>query len=110
MLAVALNEKEVITYFDKVIKNHILLRLTVACINSPNSTTVSGEESQIEDLKSLLDADQIFCRRLKVQVAYHSFQMHEIAAQYEAAIGPLEKMTDELEGYGTCIVSSVTGN
>ncbi|EHA22576.1 hypothetical protein ASPNIDRAFT_118617 [Aspergillus niger ATCC 1015] len=101
MLAVALNEKEVITYFDKVIKNHILLRLTVACINSPNSTTVSGEESQIEDLKSLLDADQIFCRRLKVQVAYHSFQMHEIAAQYEAAIGPLEKMTDELEGYDT---------
>ncbi|KAI2922579.1 hypothetical protein CBS147343_2171 [Aspergillus niger] len=101
MLAVALNEKEVITYFDKVIKNHILLRLTVACINSPNSTTVSGEESQIEDLKSLLNADQIFCRRLKVQVAYHSFQMHEIAAQYEAAIGPLEKMTDELEGYDT---------
>ncbi|RAK85777.1 hypothetical protein BO79DRAFT_231135 [Aspergillus costaricaensis CBS 115574] len=101
MLAVALSEKEVLAYFDKVTKNHVLLRLTVACINGPNSTTISGEESQIEDLKSLLDNDQIFCRRLKVKVAYHSFQMHEIAAQYEAAIGPLEKVADQFEGHET---------
>ncbi|GFN16497.1 type I Iterative Polyketide synthase (PKS) [Aspergillus tubingensis] len=110
MLAVALSADEVLAYLDRVTHNHVLLRLTVACINSPNSVTVSGEKSQIDDLKSLLEADQIFCRRLKVRVAYHSFQMHEIAGQYETSIGQMDEEPDEFHNHRPCMVSSVTGD
>ncbi|RDH32115.1 hypothetical protein BDQ94DRAFT_160155 [Aspergillus welwitschiae] len=110
MLAVALSQKEILTYLNRISQEHALLRLTVACINSPNSITVSGDESQIQDLKSRLEADQVFCRRLKVKVAYHSFQMHEIASHYESAIGEMDEESDVAHGHRSCMVSTVTGN
>ncbi|GKZ67455.1 hypothetical protein AnigIFM50267_001845 [Aspergillus niger] len=110
MLAVALSQKQILTYLNRISQEHALLRLMVACINSPNSITVSGDESQIQDLKSLLEADQVFCRRLKVKVAYHSFQMHEIASHYESAIGEMDEESDVAHGHRSCMVSTVTGN
>lgn len=107
MLAVALSTKDVEPYFEKVASECEILRLTVACINSPKSVTISGEEMQIDMLKSALSAENIFCRRLKVKVAYHSFQMHEIAAQYQSAIGELE--TGNEHKIPIEMVSSVTG-
>ncbi|RAH59477.1 polyketide synthase [Aspergillus piperis CBS 112811] len=110
MLAVALSQKDILAYLNTVSQDHALLRLTVACINSPNSITVSGDEAQIQDLKSLLEADQIFCRRLKVKVAYHSFQMHEIASHYESAIGEMNDELDVVHGHRPCMVSTVTAD
>ncbi|KAL7620421.1 hypothetical protein AAE478_009416 [Parahypoxylon ruwenzoriense] len=49
--------------------------LTVACINSPSSVTISGDGVAIDKLAQLLDERQIFSRRLKVDVAYHSHHM-----------------------------------
>ncbi|KAF7588746.1 hypothetical protein BBP40_005272 [Aspergillus hancockii] len=107
MLAVALSLKEVEAYFDRIAKECEILRLTVACINSPKSLTVSGEETQIDMLKSMLSAQDIFCRKLKVKVAYHSFQMHEIAAQYQTAMGKLDGCPEQRTSLE--MVSSVTG-
>ncbi|KAB8234976.1 type I polyketide synthase [Aspergillus alliaceus] len=107
MLAVALPPKEVEPYFEKIANKYEILRLTVACINSPKSVTISGEETQIDMLKSTLDVHDIFCRKLKVKVAYHSFQMHEIASQYRTAMGKLDKGTEK--GTFVEMVSSVTG-
>lgn len=46
----------------------------IACENSPNSTTISGDSKQlqivIENLKRELP--EVFVRRLKVDKAYHS--------------------------------------
>lgn len=58
------------------------LRATVACINSPLSTTMSGDESAISHLEGLLKADGIFARRLKVDTAYHSHHMQSVAPDY----------------------------
>ncbi|KAE8402996.1 hypothetical protein BDV37DRAFT_294863 [Aspergillus pseudonomiae] len=107
MLAVALSPKDVEPYLNKVAGECEILRLTVACINSPKSVTISGEEVQIDMLKSALSVENIFCRKLKVKVAYHSFQMHEIAAQYQNAMGQLEKGTEPKTPIE--MVSSVTG-
>ena len=109
MLAVALSENEVMPYIEAASGEFEVPRLTVGCINSPKSVTISGEGVQLDALKAHFDKDNIFARRLKVNLAYHSFQMKEIASEYLAALGELE---------GSCLapgtrpqmVSSITGD
>ncbi|PYI32692.1 putative polyketide synthase [Aspergillus indologenus CBS 114.80] len=108
MLAVALSEKEVLPYIEAVSAEFEVTRLTVGCINSPKSTTISGEGVQLDALKARLDLDKIFCRRLKVNLAYHSAQMKEIAAQYLEALGELEGDPSEPHTRPQ-MVSSITG-
>lgn len=47
---------------------------TVACVNSPRSTTISGDEGAIEQSLEAIRAEDpsIFTRRLHVEIAYHS--------------------------------------
>ncbi|KAJ5758194.1 uncharacterized protein N7511_006888 [Penicillium nucicola] len=109
MLAVALSEQEVLPYIEATGSEFEVPRLTVGCINSPKSVTISGEGVQLDALKVRLDKDKVFCRRLMVNLAYHSSQMKEIASEYLAALG-------ELEGSGLAhhtrpqMVSSITGD
>ena len=81
--------------------------LSIACINSPNSTTVSGPRVCIEELKTILTQQDIFCRILKVNVAYHSPFMNVVGPTYEATIQGLE-CRKELS-HAPIMVSSVTG-
>lgn len=52
-------------------------RVTLACENSPESTTISGDRESIE--KAVLLVNQLkpgtFARTLKVDVAYHSCEL-----------------------------------
>ncbi|GKZ20013.1 type I Iterative Polyketide synthase (PKS) [Aspergillus brasiliensis] len=60
--------------------------ITVACENSPRSTTVSGDATAMDLLAKELEARQIFHRTLHVDVAYHSPHMQRIAEDYTRAI------------------------
>ncbi|KAI0008718.1 hypothetical protein F4779DRAFT_423888 [Xylariaceae sp. FL0662B] len=60
---------------QKLITETRSCELTVACINSPSSVTISGDEEAIEKIESLLENRKLFMRRLKVGVAYHSHHM-----------------------------------
>ena len=51
---------------------------------------MTGSEVQIDKLKSLLDKDQVFARKLLVNVAYHSSRMDEIATEYSPSIQYLD--------------------
>lgn len=55
---------------------------TVACVNSPRSVTLSGDEDAIVQLNKLLQSDEVFVRRLPVDVAYHSHHMARVAQDY----------------------------
>ncbi|GKZ40786.1 type I Iterative Polyketide synthase (PKS) [Aspergillus brasiliensis] len=48
--------------------------VTVACENSPESITISGDTQQVENtLARIREAEPgVFCRRLRVKIAYHS--------------------------------------
>lgn len=81
MLAVGLGRDSVQPYLSRVITG----RISVACINSPQSTTISGDECAIDELKALLDVESIFARKLRVDQAYHSHHMQRIAAAYHSA-------------------------
>jgi len=59
----------------------------VACINSPSSMTVSGDEAAILELQHLADKRSVWNRRLKIDVAYHSHHMLRVAEKYGSLIG-----------------------
>ncbi|KAF7533617.1 hypothetical protein G7054_g6912 [Neopestalotiopsis clavispora] len=59
-------------------------RLVVACHNSPNAVTLSGDAEAIEKLRLVLEEDNIFARVVKTGgKAYHSPHMKDAALSYE---------------------------
>ncbi|RJE26768.1 polyketide synthase [Aspergillus sclerotialis] len=80
MLAVGLSDKDAEAYIAAIPSSHGSVR--VACVNSPNSVTISGDESFIEQLHSKLDSAHVFVRRLPVSVGYHSHHMLLVADDY----------------------------
>ncbi|KAL8962775.1 MAG: hypothetical protein Q9193_000877 [Seirophora villosa] len=56
--------------------------ITISCINSPSSITVSGPRDQLDQLLVHIQKQNIFVKRLPVDLAYHSPQMHLIASDY----------------------------
>ncbi|KAL9116631.1 MAG: hypothetical protein Q9187_006844, partial [Circinaria calcarea] len=56
----------------------------VACVNSPESTTISGDSEAIEELLPILQERGIFARKLKTDdKAYHSHHMKFVGQRYE---------------------------
>ena len=81
-------------------------RAVVACINSPSSVTIAGDEDAIDELKDIVEGKGIFNRKLRVDMAYHSHHMELVAGEYLASlkdIVPLETSTARF-------FSSVTGS
>lgn len=71
------------------------LQVVVACINSPSSTTISGDALAVASLEEALKADGIFARRLKVDTAYHSHHMKSVGGDYLKRLNGLEATTSE---------------
>lgn len=107
MISVNLSESEVIPYLRKGLSQRDLERITVACINSPKNVTLSGDEAAIDSVHAVLERDQIFARKLKTGVAYHSPSMHEITSEYASSIRGLEKGVSVPQTI--VMISSVTG-
>jgi acyl transferase domain-containing protein len=103
MLAVGCSQDEV-----RLLMKESHIKATVACVNSPSSITVSGDSSALDALKIVLDVRQIFARRLKVDVAYHSPHMHHCSGEYYAAISNVGR--DEVQRQPATMVSSVLGH
>ncbi|KAK0129169.1 polyketide synthase [Cadophora gregata] len=102
MMAVALS-KDAAEAFLREGKSGVAI---VACINSPENVTVSGDESAILELEDRLLKEGVFARRLKVETAYHSSHMRVIESQYLQAISDVR--TKESSA-GRTMFSSVTG-
>ncbi|GAM42968.1 hypothetical protein TCE0_044f17402 [Talaromyces pinophilus] len=79
----------------------------VACINSPASITVSGNEEHIEKLERMLQEDGIYTARLQTAVAYHSPQMQTIIEDCLQKFDCLKVAESSLSNVR--MISSVTG-
>ena len=86
MLAVGLSVEDVQPYIEGVSSG----KATLACINSPRSVTLSGDEIAIQELQSRLEERGLFNRKLKVNVAYHSIHMKAIAEEYSRSLRGLD--------------------
>ncbi|KAJ6044919.1 uncharacterized protein N7446_003115 [Penicillium canescens] len=80
MAAVGLSRGEVATYLQNTV--------VIACENSPNSVTLSGEQRHIEAVLLNIKSDhpEALCRMLSVNRAYHSQLMAPVVKAYESSI------------------------
>ncbi|EFQ26763.1 beta-ketoacyl synthase domain-containing protein [Colletotrichum graminicola] len=60
--------------------------LQVACVNSPNSVTISGNRCDVLRMRDELKSRQVLCKVLDVDVAYHSRHMRLVEGSYKDCI------------------------
>lgn len=86
MIAIALSESSILPYLDVIASKFGPARLAVGCVNSPSNVTITGDDECVDALKVLMDSEQVFVRKLKVKVAYHSMHMNGISSEYKNSI------------------------
>lgn len=89
MISIGLPENRARDLISNLNKDAVAFGLSIACINSPNNVTVSGEENLIDQLKTELDKEKVFARKLRVPLAYHSPQMQAILSRYVHSVGSI---------------------
>ncbi|KAI1820657.1 hypothetical protein F4861DRAFT_50798 [Xylaria intraflava] len=101
MLAVALGEQSVQPFIDQCTSDP---KPVVACVNSPESVTLSGSVEGINEVLNIIGS-QAWARKLLVKTPYHSPFMRKLAEPY------FESMKDITGGEPTSVrmFSSVTG-
>ncbi|KAK1710885.1 PKSN polyketide synthase for alternapyrone biosynthesis protein [Colletotrichum acutatum] len=103
MAAAGLSEEEAAKYIEQVPFDSVV----VACVNSPSSVTLSGDQDAVTKLCSAISADGKFARLLRVKTAYHSPHMATVAQEYHNNMGNIIPL-DEAEQ--VCpMFSSLTG-
>ncbi|KAJ5771719.1 hypothetical protein N7520_002248 [Penicillium odoratum] len=103
MLAVGLSESGAKKYIDKDTASG---KVVVACVNSPSSVTLSGDNEALSDIQRRLAERDVFHRKLAVDVAYHSRHMELILEEYLRAIQDIKASQCDQH---IRMVSSVTG-
>lgn len=76
-------------------------RVSVAVVNGPGSCVVSGDPDAVDALLAELDREQVFSRRVKVDVASHSPQMEPLAAELAAGLAGLQPHASSCPVYST---------
>lgn len=76
MLVTSLKEAQALNYIGKIGEG----RLSLACVNSPSSTTISGDSDAVQELQKVLEEQSIMAKVLAVDIAYHSHHMRGVVA------------------------------
>ncbi|KXG50576.1 Acyl transferase/acyl hydrolase/lysophospholipase [Penicillium griseofulvum] len=108
MLAVGMGEDALQPHLEAV---HQELKgiLSIACFNSPTNITVAGDGHMVDLLSLRLGSEGVFARQLKIQVAYHSAHMRQVADEYRRLMGELSVGNEIWPNSEPIMVSSVTG-
>ncbi|EEQ34967.1 Fum1p [Microsporum canis CBS 113480] len=72
------------------VKRFLINGVVIACENSPQSVTLSGDSDKLDKVLAEIQSTdkEIFCRRLRVEIAYHSYHMQSLAELYHDLIKP----------------------
>ncbi|HEX7837775.1 MAG TPA: acyltransferase domain-containing protein, partial [Kofleriaceae bacterium] len=84
-------------------------RLSIAAINSPRSTLISGEPEAIEQLLGQLAAAQVFARKVRVDYASHGAQVEAIAEQLVSELGDIAPRATAIPLYSTVTGALIDG-
>jgi acyl transferase domain-containing protein len=76
-------------------------RVTVAAVNSPSSSTVSGEPEAVEELVQSLQRQGILATLLRVHCAFHSPQADPLQPQLVSALQGLQPRTAQIPFFST---------
>jgi acyl transferase domain-containing protein len=106
MLATAIGPEDVEKYISDTLGGTVV----VACVNSPSSITLSGDLAALDEVASRLQKDDIFARKLKVPMAYHSHHMSHISQEYIDQLQSILPLPKKTWGDAATFVSPVTGD
>ena len=67
--------------------------VSVAVSNSPRSTVISGDVAAVDELLARFTSDDVFCRRVNVDVASHSPQVDPLLDDLRAGLGDITPLT-----------------
>ena len=84
-------------------------RLSVAVSNSSRSTVLSGDPAALDDIIASLEKREVFCRRVKVDVASHSPQMDPLSPKLLAALSELCPRSGDVPLFSTVEARVVDG-
>ncbi|KAJ5630171.1 polyketide synthase [Penicillium herquei] len=87
MLAAGIEEDPLRHLLEQVHKRFSNGTLSIACYNSPRNHTISGDDAMVDVLKSLLDEQGVFNRKLNVEHAAHSAHMEQFCEEYKRLVG-----------------------
>ena len=76
-------------------------RVSIAVSNSPQSTVLSGDVDALEELTTVLQSRNVFCRPVKVDVAAHSPQMEALRPRLEESLVGLVPHSANVRVYST---------
>lgn len=107
MMAARLSAEEAEEYIKDLSSDG---KVVIACVNSPNSVTLSGDIEALEEVAERLEDDAVTARKLKVPLAYHSHHMKKMADDYEAALSTIIPGNTERRELQTLFASAVTGD
>ncbi|KAL6230719.1 hypothetical protein BDW75DRAFT_59054 [Aspergillus navahoensis] len=107
MVAVGMGHREAKSYLTQLETRSGMA--TVACINSPASTTVSGDDSAVTEFETLARNNGIYTHRLKIETAFHSHHMKPIAGPYGMALHGLLSPAKDTDVDKITFSSPVTG-
>ncbi|KAL4864447.1 acyl transferase/acyl hydrolase/lysophospholipase [Aspergillus spectabilis] len=92
MMAVGMSASDAEPYVDALQEG----KVTVACVNSPSSITISGDEAAIAELETVLRGKRFFVQRLDIEAAYHSHHMDLISGEYLGSIAHISPLTSPI--------------
>ncbi|MGI5500429.1 type I polyketide synthase [Lentzea sp. CA-135723] len=79
-------------------------RISVATVNGPNATVVSGDNDALDELLAACEADEVRARRLAIDYPSHSAQVEVVRDEMAAALAPVRPVAAEIP-----FLSTVTG-
>lgn len=98
MLSVGLGEDKAQPFLENLTRGNA----SIACVNSPQSVTISGDAAAVDEIASRITAfnassdSAVFHRRLTVDTAYHSHHMFSVAEQYRSRLEDVRAEPAEL--------------
>ncbi len=84
-------------------------RLSVAVSNGPQSTVISGDPAALDEVLAVLERREVFCRRVKVDVASHSPQMDPLQGELHAMLRNIRPRLARLAMRSTVTAETVGG-
>lgn len=103
MLAVGLSEDEAKALIEDY--DHV----SIAAVNSSSAVTLAGEAEVLRDISALLEENNVFSRFLRVDVAYHSYQMDGLQDELISCLSGLNPREAEIPLYSTVTGQRVNG-
>ncbi|KAJ4355154.1 hypothetical protein N0V95_003176 [Ascochyta clinopodiicola] len=110
MMAVGASTAQIMPLLDHISPS--LGQARIACINSPSSVTISGDERATMELQVLLENKYpgMFVRKLQVDTAYHSHHMDLVAKEYTEALREIEPpMSSNIRFHSSLLGRLATG-